>query len=115
MPVRPGRLYILLVFGILAAAVAIRLIDPFFVQALRLIAFDGYQRLSPAVYDENLPVRIVDIDEASLAKIGQWPWPRTVLAELVQKLAEREAAAVAFDFLFAEADRTSPEELAKHL
>ena len=115
MPVRPGRLYILLVFGILAAAVAIRFIDPFFIQALRLIAFDGYQRLSPAVYDENLPVRIVDIDEASLAKIGQWPWPRTVLAELVQKLAEREAAAVAFDFLFAEADRTSPEELAKRL
>ena len=115
MPVRPGRLYILLVFGMLAAAVAIRFVDPFFVQALRLIAFDGYQRLSPALYDENLPVRIVDIDEASLAKIGQWPWPRTVLAELVQKLAEREAAAVAFDFLFAEADRTSPEELAKRL
>ncbi len=115
MPVRPGRLYIVLVAGILAAAVAIRFFDPFFIQALRLIAFDTYQRLAPAAYDENLPVRIVDIDEESLARIGQWPWSRTVLAELVHRLAEREAAAVAFDILFAEPDRTSPEELAKRL
>jgi adenylate cyclase len=43
---------------------------------LRLIAFDYYQRLDPQPYDPNLPVRIVDIDEKSLAMFGQWPWPR---------------------------------------
>ena len=115
MIVRAGRLYILLVCGVLAAAILIRYLDPFVVQALRLIAFDTYQRLSPQQYDPQLPVRVLDIDERSLAVIGQWPWPRTVLRDLVLKLSEQGAAAVAFDFTFPEADRTSLEEVAKRL
>jgi adenylate cyclase len=115
MKVRAGGLYILLVSSVIGAAVAVRALDPFFVQALRLIAFDGYQRLSPQAFDANAPVRIVDIDERSLAEIGQWPWPRTVLADLVQKLTEKGAAAVAFDIMFAEADRTSLEEVVKRM
>ena len=54
-----------------------------------------------------MPVRIVDIDEAALAEYGQWPWPRTVLATLVEKLAEKGAAVIAFDVIFAEPDRSS--------
>ena len=73
MSIRAGRSYILLVFILIAGAIAIRIADPFFVQALRLIAFDSYQRLEPASYDPNLPVRVVDIDEESLSRIGQWP------------------------------------------
>ncbi len=115
MKVRAGGLYILLVSSVIAAAVAVRALDPFFVQALRLIAFDSYQRLSPQAFDPNAPVRIVDIDERSLAEIGQWPWPRTVLADLVQKLTEKGAAAVAFDIMFPEADRTSLEEVVKRM
>ena len=61
----------------------VRAIDPFFVRALRLIAFDTYQQLAPQVYDPKPPVRVVDIDEASLGKLGQWPWPRTKLRDLV--------------------------------
>src|SRR5258708_31942492 len=113
MEVRAGGLYILLVSSVIPAAVAVRALDPFFVQALRLIAFDSYQRFSPQAFDANAPVRIVDIDERSLAEIGQWPWPRTVLADLAQKLTDKGAAAVAFDIVFAEADRTSLEELVK--
>ena len=74
---------------------------------LRLKVFDQYQRIAPRPYAEA-PVRYVDIDEASLAREGQWPWPRTVLARLVDTLAAKGAAAIVFDVVFAEPDRTSP-------
>jgi adenylate cyclase len=112
---RAGRFYVILIAIILGSAVMVRLADPFFVQALRLIAFDSYQLISPATYEPDLPVRIVDVDEASLERIGQWPWSRTVMADLLQRLTEQGAATVAFDILFSEADRTSPEEVIKLL
>jgi adenylate cyclase len=83
-------------------ATVVREADPLFVQALRLIAFDSYQRLAPQPYDPDLPVRVVDIDPESIARFGQWPWPRTVMRDLVVRLTERNAAAVTFDILFAE-------------
>jgi adenylate cyclase len=107
--------YVLLVASVIAATVAVRWLDPFFVQALRLISFDVYQRVAPQRFDPALPVRIVDIDEASIAKIGQWPWPRTTMADLTRKLGAKGASAIAFDVMFPEADRTSLEEVAKHL
>lgn len=110
-----GRGYGLLVVCLLASLVAIRAFDPFFVQALRLIAFDSYQRIAPPAFDKSLPVRVVDIDEASIAKIGQWPWPRTVMADLLKKLTEKGASAVAFDVMFPEADRTSLEQIVKRM
>lgn len=107
--------YVLLVTGVIAALVAVRALDPFFVQALRLIAFDSYQRVAPPVFDKSVPVRVIDIDEQSIARIGQWPWPRTVMADLLKKLTAKGAAAVAFDVMFPEADRTSLEQVVKHL
>ncbi len=107
--------YVGLVTSLLALAVLIRYLDPFFVRALRLIAFDYYQRLEPRTYDPYLPVRVVDIDDQSLAKIGQWPWPRTTVAKLLQTLTAQGAAAVVFDVLFAEPDRTSLEQIVKQL
>ena len=116
MKIQPKRFfYVGLVFVLLASAVMLRYIDPYFVSALRLIAFDYYQRLDPAKYDPDLPVRVVDIDEASLERFGQWPWPRTTISDLLLRLAEKQAAAVAFDILFSEADRTSLEEIIKRL
>jgi adenylate cyclase len=110
---RSSAIYVLIVVAILGGATFIRFADPFFVQALRLIAFDSYQRLGPAAYDPNLPVRVVDIDEESLSKVGQWPWSRTILADLVSKLTAQGAAVIAFDIFFSEADRTSPEQAVK--
>jgi adenylate cyclase len=108
MIIRKARLYYpFLVFVVLATAIGLRHADPFFVRALRLIAFDTLHRLDPAEFDPNLPVRIVDVDEESLKRLGQWPWPRTVLRDLVVALANKGAAAVAFDFLFIEPDRSS--------
>jgi adenylate cyclase len=108
-------IYIAIVSTIIGGALLLRYADPFFVRALRLAAFDVYQRLDPASYDPNLPVRIVDIDERSLAIYGQWPWPRTIVRDLLLGLTSKGAAAVSFDVLFAEPDRTSIEAIAKQL
>src|SRR6516165_568107 len=108
-------IYLALVFILIGGALLVRYLDPFFVRALRLVAFDHYQRISPEKYNPDLPVRIVDIDEKSLAMMGQWPWPRTVVRDLVLGLASKGAAVVAFDVLFAEPDRTSIEAILKQL
>jgi adenylate cyclase len=115
MAVRARFWFVLLVGGILLTAVLIRVADPFVIQALRLISFDYYQRLTPQRYDPDTPVRVVDIDEASLARVGQWPWPRTVVADLLDRLGKADAAVVAFDVQFAEADRTSLEQIVRRL
>jgi adenylate cyclase len=104
----PRLLYALLVGAVIAAALALRIWDPSPVARLRSLVFDTYQRISPRRYDPGTPLRIVDIDEESLKRIGQWPWPRTVLADLVRKLTENGAAAVGFDMVFPEPDRLSP-------
>ena len=75
--------------------------------------FDQYQVIEPREY-EPAPVHVVDIDDASLAKLGQWPWSRDELARLVELLDEAGAAAIAFDFVFPERDRTTPQLLAGH-
>jgi len=107
--------YLAFVSALIAGAILLRYADPFFVRALRLIAFDHFERLDPPKYDPALPIRIVDIDEASLAKIGQWPWPRTTVRNLLAELGAKGAAVIAFDILFAEPDRTSLEEVLKQL
>ena len=72
-------IYILFVLVLIGGGILLRYADPFFVRALRLVAFDNYQRLDPEPYDPKLPIRIVDIDEKSLSLLGQWPWPRTTV------------------------------------
>jgi len=110
-----SRFLVVLVVVLLTVATTVRVIDPFLVSALRQLTFDWYQRLHPESYDPDSPVRIVDIDEASLSRIGQWPWPRTVLGDLLADLADKGAAVVGFDVLFVEPDRSSIEEIAKRL
>jgi len=98
---------------LLLAAVVLRIADPEPVARLRLAVFDTYLDLAPRQLDAALPVRIVDIDNVSLAKIGQWPWPRTMLAEMVDKLRAAGARSITLDLIFAEPDRLSPGEFAK--
>ena len=101
---------------VLLNALLLRAVDPDALVRLRDLAFDSYQRIKPREVPDDLPVRIVDIDEASLASYGQWPWPRdTVLARLVDRLREQGAAVIAFDVVFAEPDRSSPSAVAKNL
>ena len=82
------------------------------IDRLSLMVFDNYQRLSPRPY-EDAAVRILDIDDETIARQGQWPWPRTDIARLTLALGRAGAAAIAFDVVFSETDRTSPHELAK--
>lgn len=92
----------------------LRLSDPYPVRALRDIGFDVYEQLAPRPA-ADVPVRIVDVDEASLTALGQWPWPRSLLAKLATRLTELGAASIVFDFVFPEADRWSPATIAKTL
>jgi adenylate cyclase len=86
------------------------LFEPLPLQVLRNAVFDQYQRWHPRSY-QPLPVRIIDIDEESLKRLGQWPWPRTRVAELIEKLQKAGAAAIGMDIVFAEPDRTSPKAM----
>ncbi len=91
----------------LAGARDLRLADPPLIASLRDLTFDAYQRIKPR---EPLgqPIRIIDIDEASIAEFGQWPWPRTRIAEIVDRVRELGGVVIAFDIVFSEADRTGP-------
>lgn len=105
-------LAILLPLVVLAGAVVIRAQDPQLIQELRLKVFDGYQSIKPREFKpDETPARIVDIDEESLKRFGQWPWPRPLLATLVERLTQAGAALIVFDVVFAEPDRTSPTRL----
>ena len=94
------------------ACTMLRVSDPYPVRLVRELAFDEFQRAAPRPYREA-PVRIVDIDEASLAAVGQWPWSRSELARLLDRLHALGAASVAFDVVFAERDRLSPADWAQ--
>jgi len=69
------------------------------------LVFDQYQRWKPRPYAFDQPVRIVAIDDESLKRLGQWPWPRERLAALVDALKHAGVASISFDFLFSEKDR----------
>ena len=100
--------------SLLVALVFFRAWDPLPLELLRHKIFDLYQNTEPR-QAENFPVVIVDIDEASLDALGQWPWPRDVLAELVERITKAGAVAIGMDIVFAEPDRTSPDRLAKSI
>jgi adenylate cyclase len=106
--IAPGFLFSLL---ILTTAILVRAADPPVLSAMRGAGFDTLQRLWPRQLEAPQPVRIVDIDEASLKKLGQWPWPRKKLAMLVDRLGELGAGAIVFDIVFPEPDRVSPRQL----
>ena len=93
---------------LLVGLAALRIADPAPVQELRVRTFDTFQRIDPRVKKAR-PVTIVDVDEKSLAKFGQWPWPRTRIADMVANLTRLGAAAIAFDIMFAEPDRLNPD------
>jgi adenylate cyclase len=82
-------------------------------ERMRMQVFDSYQQAAPRARTGDTRVVIVDIDEASIAALGQWPWPRTELAELTRRLGEAGAETVAFDIVFSEPDRTSPAAIAE--
>ncbi|MGX1103503.1 MULTISPECIES: CHASE2 domain-containing protein [Bradyrhizobium] len=96
--------------ALLIGIAALRIVDPAPVQELRVRTFDTFQALQPRQKTAR-PVTIVDIDEKSLAdpRLGQWPWPRTRLADIVTNLTRLGAVVIAFDAVFSEPDRLNPD------
>ncbi|MDX8399819.1 MAG: adenylate/guanylate cyclase domain-containing protein [Gallionellaceae bacterium] len=102
---------VLLPITLIAMALAAQFYDPQFRARMRDNSFDQLQLLNPQPYLDALPVRVVAIDDASLTSIGQWPWSRTVLADIVDRLTDLGARVVVLDMVLSEPDRTSPEQL----
>ena len=103
----------LLSVALLSGFMFLYYVDPYPVQFLRLKTFDFYQQQKPREIPppQGKPVTIIDLDEESLAEIGQWPWSRTTVAKLIENLMQMGAALVAFDIVFAEPDRMNPNKI----
>jgi adenylate cyclase len=97
--------------ALLVGFAVLRSLDPAPVEELRVRTFDAFQRVDPRKKTAR-PVTIIDIDDKSMEKFGQWPWPRTRLAELVNELTRLGAVVIAFDVVFAEPDRLNPDFVA---
>jgi adenylate cyclase len=97
----------LLCLALLIGFAALRVADPAPVEEIRVRTFDAFQRIDPRKKTAR-PVTIVDIDDKSLEKLGQWPWPRTRIADLVTELTRLGAVVIAFDAVFSEPDRLNP-------
>jgi adenylate cyclase len=101
----------LLCLGFLVTFAAVRIADPAALEEIRVRTFDTFQLIEPRVKTAR-PVTIVDIDEKSLAKLGQWPWPRTRIADMIINLTRLGAVVIAFDIVFAEPDRLNTDIIA---
>jgi adenylate cyclase len=109
---RMSRRFVPVLAGLfaMAAVLTLRVVEPAPFERLRLSLFDSLQRQAPWAGTDS-PVRIIDIDEESLARHGQWPWSRDKIAELVGILQDLQVRAIGLDIIFAEPDRTSPRRL----
>jgi len=92
------------------AFAALTWLQPAWADRLQSASFDAYQSLAPREVSV-LPVTVVEIDQKSLAAVGQWPWPRTQLARLVNIINRADAAAIGLNILMPEADALSAERL----
>jgi serine phosphatase RsbU (regulator of sigma subunit)/CHASE2 domain-containing sensor protein len=100
-----------------AATIAALLLYAVSPEMLRSLEFAAYNMSLPLRAEKSpsaIPV-IVDIDERSLETVRQWPWPRYLVADLVDALNSNGVAAIAFDVLFSERDNSSPGEIAEYL
>src|ERR1700686_3104290 len=99
----------LVCLALLIGFAALRIADFAPIEEIRVRTFDTFQRIDPRKKLATSPVAIIDIDEPSLAKLGQWPWSRTKIADLVADLTMLGAVVIAFDVIFAEPDRLNPD------
>jgi adenylate cyclase len=86
----------------LALVLFARMLDPSFIESVRLRYFDTLVTSQPA---KDVPVYTVNIDEATLDKLGQFPFPRDMYADIIRELYKREAGLVVFNVLMPEKDR----------
>ena len=89
--------------------IIIKFINPPIIQKISFINYDFYQKVFNR--GEVKGVTIVDIDEKSIAKVGQFPWRRDVYSKILKNLNQHNPKAIAFDIVFSEEDKQNPKDL----
>ena len=102
----------LIFFAILILLIVLKISNPSFIKSISFISFDLYQKVFPLEKRET-DVIIIDIDEKSLGKFGQFPWSRSVFAKIIENVKASNPKAIGFDIFFSEKDKQSPEEIIK--
>jgi CHASE2 domain-containing sensor protein len=97
--------------NILILLITLKAINPSFIKSVSYLSFDLYQKVF--VEEKDTDVIIIDIDESSLGKFGQFPWSRSVFAKILDQLNTSNPKAIGFDIFFTEKDKQSPEEIIK--
>ena len=98
-------------FLVLGSLIALRVADPKPVEQIRLISFDYYQTMLEKTTSEE--VVLLDIGEKSLELGGQWPWPRSQIAQLVSDLRSSNAGIIGLTVMFPEPDRFGQDAILK--
>ena len=102
----------LIFFVLLIILIALKIANPSFIKSISYISFDLYQKTFP-LKKQDSNVVIIDIDEKSLSKFGQFPWSRSVFAKIIDQVHATGPKAIGFDVFFTEKDKQSPEEIIK--
>ena len=90
--------------------IVLKTINPSFIKSVSHLSFDLYQKVFP-LNKQTSEVIIIDIDEKSLGKFGQFPWNRSIFAKILENVSATKPKAVGFDIFFTEKDKQSPEEI----
>ena len=93
--------------------IILKFINPTFIQKISFINYDFYQKVFNRGEVKN--ITIVDIDEKSIAKIGQFPWRRDIYSKILYNLNQYNPSAIAFDIVFSEQDKQNPKDLLTQL
>ncbi len=100
------------VFSILLSLlIFLKILNPAFIKSVSYLSFDLYQKIFAK--EKESEVIIIDIDEQSLGKFGQFPWNRKVFAKILDQLNSSNPKAIGFDIFFTEKDKQSPEAIIK--
>jgi CHASE2 domain-containing sensor protein/serine phosphatase RsbU (regulator of sigma subunit) len=97
---------------ILILLIILKSFNPSYIKSISFLSFDMYQKVFP-IKKQDSNVIIIDIDEKSLSKFGQFPWSRSIFAKIVKNVTESKPKAIGFDIFFSEKDKQSPEEIIK--
>ena len=97
---------------ILILFIFLKSFNPNFIKSISFLSFDLYQKVVPLTKQDS-EVIIIDIDEKSLGKFGQFPWSRSVFAKIIENVNQASPKAIGFDVFFSEKDKQSPEEIIK--
>ena len=99
-------------FILLFFLIGLKTLNPSFVKAISFLSFDLYQKTFPLKKGSS-EVVIIDIDEKSLGKFGQFPWNRSIFAKIIENVNSTNPKAIGFDVFFSEKDKQSPDEIIK--